>query len=137
MLTAENFKFSSAKFKFDGEAATVFVYPRMATNAHTFCIQVYCRRFDEQVSSVAQIFDFLSPVFSEVDHLTLTLDYYSHSLSKWHHEAGRSQWRKLFRSFNNVKNLCVDSDNLSDSELSRFLSQGGLLEGKRTAGREE
>ena len=121
MLTAENFKFSSAKFKFDKEEATVSVYPRRAVCAHTFYMQIYCRRFDEQVSFVAQIFDVLGPIFSEVDHLTLTLDYESYN--PWHHEAGRSQWRKLFRSFNNVKTLCVNNDNglVSGSELSRFL----------------
>ncbi|KAH9981793.1 hypothetical protein BJV74DRAFT_989284 [Russula compacta] len=120
MCSAENFKFSSARFKFDEKKATVFVC-RPATGAHTFCMQVYRGRPDEQVSSVAQVFEVLSPVIYEVEHLILTLDYRSYN--PWHHEAGRSQWRKLLRSFNNVKTLCMDNDNglVSSSELSRFL----------------
>ncbi|KAH9981790.1 hypothetical protein BJV74DRAFT_65433 [Russula compacta] len=124
----ENLKFSSARLKSDADKVTVFVYPRRATSAHTFCMQVDGKRFDEQVSSVAQIFEGLSPVFYEVERLTITLLYKSHDKwSLWHYETDRSQWRKLLRSFNNVQTLVVDGEDglVIDSGLARSLRLDG------------
>ncbi|KAN0121210.1 hypothetical protein V8E52_003798 [Russula decolorans] len=67
---------------------------------------------------MAQIFDSLSPIFSAVEHLALEHGVHNQS-SEEHNEVDRTEWRKLLRSFRNVKTLCIDHE-LSD-ELSRSL----------------
>jgi hypothetical protein len=55
---------------------------------------------------MAQIFNALSQVFSAAEHLTLE---HTHSqLSEEHNTADRAEWRKLLRSFSNVKTLQVE-----------------------------
>ena len=83
-----------------------------------FPYDVYCWHLDWQVSSVAQIFNSLSQIFSAVEHLTLEHEVHSRS-SEEHNEVDRTEWRKLLRSFSNVKTLRID-DGLVE-ELSRCL----------------
>jgi hypothetical protein len=72
---------------------------------------------------VAQIFNALSQTFSTVEHLTLTYEVHSQS-SEEHNEVDRTEWRKLLRSFSNVKTLHFDDGLVR--ELSRCLpSEGG------------
>jgi hypothetical protein len=119
MMTTENLRFSSAKFVFYHGAVSVFVYSRVESRLITFYIEVTCRHLDWQVSSVAQIFNVLSPFFSEV--MDLTLGYREDTLSSdWHSQASPTRWRELLMSFRNVKILRVHKGLVG--EVSRCLS---------------
>ena len=67
---------------------------------------------------MAQIFDSLSQTFSAVEHLTLTHQAHSWS-SEEHNEVDRAHWRKLLRSFGNVK--AIDIPHELVMEISRCL----------------
>jgi predicted NUDIX family NTP pyrophosphohydrolase len=95
----------------------VEVYPHEA-EMYALSMKVSCWHLDWQVSSAAQIFHSLSQIFSTVEHLTLEHGVHSRS-SEEHSEVDRTEWRKLLRSFNNVKTLRID-DGLVE-ELSRCL----------------
>jgi hypothetical protein len=70
------------------------------------------------VSSVAQISDLLSQIFSAVE--LLTLEHEVHSWSPGGHPAVDSaEWRKLLRPFSNAKTLRIDKGLVED--ISRFL----------------
>ena len=83
-----------------------------------FSVNVDCWHLDWQVSSVAQIFNALNQIFSVVEHLTLSYEAHGQS-SEEHNEVERTEWRKLLRSFSNVKTLQIDDELLR--ELSRCL----------------
>jgi len=105
---AENLRFGSAKFVFHHRAVGVFVYPHVGTNLprFNFFVEVPCMHLDQQVSSVAQIFSVLSPLFSTV--MDLTLDYKDYVFSsEQHDQANRMRWRELLGSFRNVTTLRV------------------------------
>lgn len=106
MSTANNLNFSSAEFSFSNGGVTVSGYPREGVSVPVFHMHILCGRFDWQVSSVAQIFDTLSPVLSAV--VVLTLDNREHTSSPQHRsKTGATHWRDLLRSFNNVRTLRV------------------------------
>jgi len=67
---------------------------------------------------VAQIFNTLSQTFSTVEHLTFEHQEHNQS-SEEHNEVDRTEWRKLLRSFSNVKSLHIDGELVG--ELSRCL----------------
>jgi hypothetical protein len=119
MGRSENLRFDRAEFHFSSERVYVAVNP-LETNMpeDAFSINVDCWHLDWQVSSVAQIFNALSQIFSAVEHLTLEHDVHSRS-SEEHNEVDRTEWRKLLRSFNNVKTLRIDDGLVR--ELSRCL----------------
>ena len=85
-----------------------------------FVVTVHCSHLYRncQVSSMAQICNALSQAFSAVEHLTLQQDVHSLS-SEEHSDVDRIEWRRLLRSFSNVKTLLV-GDGLIE-ELSRCL----------------
>ena len=119
MGRTENFRFDRAKFYFLSERVFVQVNPpetNMSDNA--FSTNVNCWHLDWQVSSMAQIFNALSLIFSAVEHLTLVHEVHSQS-SEEHNEVDRTEWRKLLRSFSNVKTLQIDDELVR--ELSRCL----------------
>jgi len=87
-----------------------------------FSINVDCWHLDWQVSSVAQIFNALSQMFSPVEHLTLVHEVHSQS-SEEHNEVDRTEWSKLLRSFSNVKTLRIEDGLVR--ELSRCLPLEG------------
>jgi hypothetical protein len=119
MGRTENFRFNSAKFSFSGGRVYVEVNPHETDMfIDAFSINVDCWHLDWQVSSVAQIFNALSQMFSAVEHLTLTHSVHGRS-SKEHNEVDRTEWRKLLRSFSNVKSLRIDDELVR--ELSRCL----------------
>jgi hypothetical protein len=119
MGRTENFRFDRAEFYFYRERVYVQVNPPETNKPEdAFSINVDCWHLDRQVSSVAQIFNALSQIFSEVEHLTLAHDVHSQS-SEEHNEVERTEWRKLLRSFSNVKTLQIE-DRLV-MELSRCL----------------
>ena len=73
---------------------------------------------------MTQIFNALGQIFSEVEHLTLAHKVHSRS-SEEHKEVDRTEWRKLFRSFTNVRTLRIDEGLVK--ELSHCLQ---LLDGE-------
>jgi len=118
MTTADNFRFDRVEFLFYHEAVSAFVYPNAEAGVYSFTVDVYCEHIDWQVSSVAQIFNVLGPLFSDV--VDITLDYKEHTLSsESHNQVDWAQWRELLRSFRNVKTLRVHNGLVRD--LSRCL----------------
>ena len=115
----EIFRFDRAEFHYYSERVCVQVNPH-ETNMRlaAFSINVDCWHLDWQVSSVAQIFNVFSQMFSAVEHLTLSHGVHSQS-SEEHNEVDRTEWRKLLRSFNNVKTLRIHRRLVE--ELSRCL----------------
>ena len=114
----ENFTFKSATFNFSDKYVLVEVYPHEEAEMFALSITVDCWHLDWQVSSAAQIFDSLSPLFSAVEHLILQHEVHSQS-SEEHNEADRTKWRQLLGSFRNMKTLRVDEGLVE--ELSRCL----------------
>jgi hypothetical protein len=116
---AENLRFDRARFYFSGERVYVKVDPpEINMPLGALYIQIDCWHLDWQVSSVAQIFNALSQIFHAVEHLALTHKVHSRS-SEEHNEVDRTEWRKLLRSFSNVKTLRIGHGLVG--ELSRCL----------------
>ena len=124
MHTTENIKFDDAVILFKDEQ----IHMGMSfheTDEYTFIVAVDCWHFDWQVSSAAQNSNALSQAFSAVEHLTFKHEVHGRS-SEEHDDVDRIEWRKLLKSFNNVKTLFVE-DGLVE-ELSRCLrSEDGEL----------
>jgi hypothetical protein len=85
---------------------------------HAVSMNVDCWRLDGQVSSVAQISNSLSQMFSTVDHLVLEHEVHNQS-SEEHNKVDRIEWRKLLSSFSNMKTLRIAKGLVE--ELSRCL----------------
>ena len=117
LARTENLRFGRAEFQFTSRRVYVEVYPPEA-EMEAFSMNVDCWHLDWQVSSVAQIFNALSQIFSAVEHLILTHKVHSQS-SEEHNEVDRAEWRKLLRSFSNVKTLRIHRRLVE--ELSRCL----------------
>jgi hypothetical protein len=117
MNTTENIRFDNAAIVFNDEDIGVLMFFPGA-DTHAFVVWVNCWHLDWQVSSVAQISNALSQVFSAVEHLTLEHEVHSQS-SEEHNDVDGVEWRKLLRSFSNVKTLRIE-DGLVE-ELSRCL----------------
>ena len=91
---SENFRFHRAGLFFSSERVRAHVNPpetNLLTDA--ISINIYCWHLDWQVSSVAQISNGLSQMFSAVEHLTLSNEAHSQS-SEEHNEVNRTEWRK-------------------------------------------
>ncbi|KAH9961875.1 hypothetical protein BJV74DRAFT_346686 [Russula compacta] len=117
---AKNLKFSSAasaRIGFSTWGVWLSVYPHAGAKMYSLDMTLKCGHLDGQVAYATQLFNPLGGVFSPLEDLTL--DYWRPSMSsEWNNEADRTQWRELFRSFNNVKTLRVDEGvvtQLSDS----------------------
>jgi hypothetical protein len=115
--TTENLRFDRTEFVFYAEQVIVSVYPRGA-EVHALYINVFCWDLDWQVSSIAQIVNSLSQMFYPVEHLTFVHQEHSRS-SEERNEVDRIEWRKLLRSFSNVKTLWIDKGLVG--QLSRCL----------------
>jgi hypothetical protein len=121
-MSTERFKFNYARCCFYEEGVAVWVFPDGGAGTYAFCMHVICEHFDQQLSSAAQIFHVLSPLFSGVQHLII--HYREHDLSSMgQHEARRTRWHELLVSFNNVNTLRVPNGLVG--ELSRFLRWDG------------
>jgi hypothetical protein len=122
--TTESLRFDSVGLEFSDKRVSVEPYLR-ESGATPIGIKVYCWHLDWQLSSVAQISNELSQVFSAVDYVSLEHKAHSRS-SEEHNEVDRSELRKLLKSFSNVKTLFVE-DGLVE-EVSRCLRlEGGEL----------
>jgi hypothetical protein len=122
MNMAESFRFNSAKFQFIDGNVDMKVYPHVGATMYAFSIVIYCQHLDRQVSSVAQIFNPSSQVFSAVEHLTL--EHKVHSRSS---EADSTEWREFLRSFSNLKILNVDDGLVKEVSRCLQLDDGELL----------
>ena len=122
----ENLMFKSAKFKFFSEEVKVEVYPHEEAEMQAISIAVFCLHLDWQVSSMAQIFNSLSPAFSAVEHLTLEHGVHRRS-SEEHNEADPTEWRKLLRSFRNMKTLRIGEGLVNEFSRCLKLDGGELL----------
>ncbi|KAF8462873.1 hypothetical protein DFH94DRAFT_482153 [Russula ochroleuca] len=108
VITIENLRFDSAKFGFYDERVYLRVYPRGEIGIYALTVNVDCWHLDWQVSSMAQISSSLSQMFSAVEHLALEHEVHTMS-SEEHDEVDRTEWRKLLRSFRNVKTFQIDN----------------------------
>ena len=116
--TAENLKLGSAIFEFSSDEVHLEVYPSDEAEDYALSIYLPCWHLDWQVSSMAQIFNSHSQIFSTVEHLTLEHEVHTRS-SEERNEVDRTEWRKLLELFSNVKTLRVDNGLVK--ELSRSL----------------
>ena len=101
--TAKSLRFDSAEFIFSDDQVSVEM---SLHDSETYAIHMHviCCHLDGQVSSVAQIFNTSGKVFTSVEHLALE----SSRPSQEHNDVDRTEWRKILRSFSNVKTLHVD-----------------------------
>ena len=123
--TTENLRFKTARFEFFEEKVDVEVYPYEEADTYALLIIVNCCHLDWQVSSVAQIFNALSPVISAVEQLTFTHEVHGQS-SEEHNEVDRSEWRKLLSSFRNVKSLRIATGLVKELSLCLQSDDGEL-----------
>jgi hypothetical protein len=122
--TTENLRFDNAEILFKDEYTHLRIFFREA-NTYPFSVEVDCRHFDWQVSSVSQISNALSQVFSTVEHLTLEHEHHSQS-SEEHNDVDRVEWRNLLRSFSNVKTLRVEDGLVEELHHCLGLEDGEL-----------
>jgi hypothetical protein len=122
---AENLRFGNAVLTFSDKLVGVGVSPYMVTNAYTISIVVKCLHLDWQVSSIAQISNSLNQIFSAVETLFLQHTVPIRS-SEEHNEVNRTEWRKLFRPFGNVKSLWIENGFVSDLSRCLELEDGEL-----------
>jgi hypothetical protein len=93
MGRTENLRFDHAKVEFMSERVYVKFNPGKTDRpTDAFSINLDCDHLDWQVSSVTQIFNALSEIFSAVEHLTLVHCVHSRS-SEEHNEFDRTEWR--------------------------------------------
>ena len=116
MGTTESLRFDSTIIVFKDKKIDVVMSFRGA-DTYTLGVTVDCGHLDWQVSSVAQISNALSQVFSAVE-LAFQHEVHGQS-SEEYNDADRFEWHKLLRSFSNVKTLRV-GDGLVD-QLSSCL----------------
>ena len=135
IIAAENFRLSSAALYFSNKSAGVGVYPHAVypleetanfkTRLYTLAIVVNCCHLDWQASSMAQIFNSLTQIFSAVEDLFLQLNVHSES-SGDHNDVDHAEWRKLLRPFSNVKTLRIHRGLVKDLSRCLELEDGGL-----------
>ena len=111
VITTESLRFERADLWFYDERIYVELYPGWAAKnpyMYALSINVDCWHLDWQLSSLSQIFNSLREIFSAVEDLTFGHEEHSRS-SEEHNEVDRIEWRKLLRSFRNVKTLWIDN----------------------------
>ena len=118
IIAAENLRLGNAVLTFSDKLVNAGVYRYGETNGYAFGIVVKCYHLDWQTSSMAQIFNSLSQIFSAVEYLTLQHDVHSESAEE-HNDVDPTEWRKLLRPFSNVKTLEIEEGLVKD--LSRCL----------------
>jgi hypothetical protein len=103
MRASEILRFGAVKITFDGDFLDLMAGPDPNWKQRSLRMQIMCKHLDWQVESAVQIFDSISPVLSGVEELLL----FRVEPTDPHDEVDRTQWRKLFQSFSNVKSLGV------------------------------
>ena len=123
--TTESLRFKTVEVVFSDEDIDVVVYPHEEAAMYALAFTVNCCHLDWQVSSAAQIFNVLGPVFSAVEHLTL--EHREHSLSsEEHNEVDPTEWLKLLSSFRNVKTLRIAKGLVEEFSRCLQLDDGQL-----------
>jgi hypothetical protein len=117
MNTTTNLRFNNVVIMFKDKQINVSMVSR-GGGMYAFGVTVGCEHLDWQVSSMVQVSNALSQVFSAVGLLTLRHDVHGQS-SEEHNDVDRIEWRNLLRPFSNVKTLVVE-DGLVE-QLSRCL----------------
>ncbi|KAI0286285.1 hypothetical protein BC826DRAFT_1189415 [Russula brevipes] len=116
MLTAENLRGSDANLYITDDRISFHVQFREPLK-NTLRADVLSSHLDWQVSSITQIFNALDAVCSVVENLYIRYARRFQS-PEVHNEVDRTQWRRLFGSFSNVKTFHVGG---FDREVSGFL----------------
>ena len=125
IATAENLRSGKVAISFFDKFASAGVFPYDGTEEYSLGILIKSCHLDWQISSMAQISNFVSQMFSAVESLVLQHDVHSSS-SEEHDQVDLTEWRKLLRPFNNVKTLRIQTGLVKD--LSRCLeSEDGEL----------
>jgi hypothetical protein len=114
--TTENLRFDNAVIMFKDKQIHVAMFLREA-DTYAFDVIADCWPLDCQVSSVAQISNALSQVFSPVGRVTLEHEVVHSQSSEEHNDVDRIEWRNLLKSFGNVKTLRVE-DGLVEELIS-------------------
>jgi len=121
--TKENLRFTMAYVAFSRDLALVKMHSYQGDVIRQVNVHVKCGRSDRQVSSMVQILNALSPMFSAVEDVRVAL---RHPL--WSEElddivVDRTQWRELLRPFGPVNTLQLEGDEVNQlvAELSRSL----------------
>ena len=129
IIAAENLRLGNAVLTFSDKLVDTGVYRHGISfgpaNEYSFGIVVLCCHLDWQASSMAQIFNSLSQIFSAVEHLALQLDLHSES-SEEHNDVDRTEWRKLLRPFSNLKTLQIHEGLVRDLSHCLPLEDGEL-----------
>ncbi|KAH9954755.1 hypothetical protein BGW80DRAFT_400435 [Lactifluus volemus] len=123
MGASESLSFNSVDITFDENFLDLMAGPDHSHGRQqsSLRLRITCKRLDWQVASAVQIFDSISPVLSRVEELTLGHVARNRS-SDPHDKVDRTQWRKLFRSFSNVKSLGLP-ESLSRSFLIHYVQR--------------
>ena len=118
-----NLRFDSARFDFSHDNVLVTFPLGHNFVLYVVSIRVKCWHLDWQVSSVIQIFNFPSHMFSALEHLTLKR--VEHTLSSGrHNEVDRTEWRRLLSPFSNVKTLRMNDGLVEELSLCLQLEDG-------------
>ena len=126
--TRENLRFTMAYVAFSQDLAVVKMHSYEGDVIRQVNVHVKCINSDWQISSMVQILNALSPMFSAVEGVRVAL---RHPL--WSEELGddivvdRTQWRDLLRLFSPVNTLQLEGDEVNQlvAELSRSLRVNG------------
>ena len=123
MSTARNLRLKTATLTFREDYLYVTAYPRKESKMYTLSMMLGDRHLNQQVASAIQVFRTLRTVLAAVEYLTLKCSNSRPFMSLvWNNQADRTQWRELFRTFSNVKTLCVGGRLVE--QLSRALQPG-------------
>jgi hypothetical protein len=125
--TTENLRFDSVKLEFDFSKSRFFVGMYLRDEVETYALSMNVYYWDlngEVVSFVAHIFNSLSQIFSSVENLTFEHRRPSRS-SEEHIDVDRTEWRRLLRSFSNVKTLRVNGRLVKELSRCLRLDDGG------------
>jgi len=122
-ITKENLRFTMAYVAFSRDSALVKMHSYQGDVTRQVTVHVMCRNSDSQVSSMVQILNSLSPMFSAVEGVRVALRY-----PLWPEElddivVDRTQWRELLRPFSPANTLQLEGDEVNQlvAELSRSL----------------
>ena len=110
--TTENLRFGDAVVSFeDDQTDVLLLHP--GANTYQIWVMIECCHLEQQVSAMAGICNGLCEVFSAVENLTLQREVHDPS-SQDRNDVDRIEWRRLLRSFSNVKTLSIKDGLVED-----------------------
>ena len=123
IIAAENFRLGNAVLTFSNKSVDAGVYPYGGINDYALSLVVKCHHLDWQASSMAQICNSLSQIFSAAEHLYLQHEVHNES-SEEHNDVDHTEWCKLLRPFSNVKMLWIQEGLVKDLSHCLELEDG-------------